>query len=277
MRHCRRRRTPDAGLKAAPCERCAGNSRRSPPSSKASSPALGKSASRPGPGRSGVGAPGPSGRPPPGGGRDPQRAEPGGGLRRSDRRAQSHAVAADAGADAAMPYAFEAERRTATERQLHEGVTTGGTARSGSGEVSGVDLARVALRAAMEAARENGGGRTAKSKPRMVRTARRDGREPMGLGAAIGALVTVRPGSSRPSVARCVTGERPSLPPWPGTSPPSGTTRTPAGSPCVRSRRPGRRRRAWSRPASSRPPTKQGAGRAGSPGAPDRCCPGDRR
>ncbi|MFF3932889.1 DciA family protein [Streptomyces hirsutus] len=62
---------------------------------------------------------------------------------------------------------------------------------SGS-EVSGVDLARVALRAAMEAARKNGGGQKAKTKPRAVRTVRRDGREPMGLGAAIGALVTER-------------------------------------------------------------------------------------
>ncbi|MFD3821922.1 DciA family protein [Streptomyces sp. NPDC058625] len=62
---------------------------------------------------------------------------------------------------------------------------------SGS-EVSGVDLARVALRAAMEAARANGGGQKAKAKPRIVRTVCRDGREPMGLGAAIGALVTER-------------------------------------------------------------------------------------
>jgi predicted nucleic acid-binding Zn ribbon protein len=60
------------------------------------------------------------------------------------------------------------------------------------GETSGVDLARVALRAAMEAARKNGGGQKAKQKPQPVRTVRRDGREPMGLGAAIGALVTER-------------------------------------------------------------------------------------
>lgn len=61
------------------------------------------------------------------------------------------------------------------------------------GEVSGVDLARVALRAAMEQARKNGGGQKTKQKqPRVVRTVRRDGREPMGLGAAIGALVTER-------------------------------------------------------------------------------------
>lgn len=62
---------------------------------------------------------------------------------------------------------------------------------SGS-ETSGVDLARVALRAAMEAARKNGTGQKAKRKPRAVTTVRRDGREPIGLGAAIGALVTER-------------------------------------------------------------------------------------
>lgn len=60
------------------------------------------------------------------------------------------------------------------------------------GEVPGVDLARVALRAAVEAARKKGGGLKARSKPRRVRTVRRDGREPMGLGAATGALVTER-------------------------------------------------------------------------------------
>ncbi|MFE2609463.1 DciA family protein [Streptomyces mirabilis] len=60
------------------------------------------------------------------------------------------------------------------------------------GEVSGVDLARVALRAAMEAARKNGAGHKVKKKPRAVTAVRRDGREPMGLGAAIGALVTER-------------------------------------------------------------------------------------
>ncbi|WP_055606699.1 DciA family protein [Streptomyces prasinus] len=60
------------------------------------------------------------------------------------------------------------------------------------GETSGVDLARVALRAAMKAARKNGSGQKAKQKQRPVRTVRRDGREPMGLGAAIGALVTER-------------------------------------------------------------------------------------
>ncbi|MFF7954137.1 DciA family protein [Streptomyces griseorubiginosus] len=60
------------------------------------------------------------------------------------------------------------------------------------GEVSGVDLARVALRAAMEAARKNGAIQKTKKKPRTGTAVRRDGREPMGLGAAIGALVTER-------------------------------------------------------------------------------------
>ncbi|MFJ1601502.1 hypothetical protein [Streptomyces sp. NPDC088261] len=46
------------------------------------------------------------------------------------------------------------------------------------GEASGVDLARVALRAAMEAPRKNGGSQRAKQKPRPVRTVR------------LGALVT---------------------------------------------------------------------------------------
>ncbi|WP_078531190.1 DciA family protein [Streptomyces sp. PsTaAH-124] len=62
---------------------------------------------------------------------------------------------------------------------------------SGS-EASGVDLARVALRAAMKAARANGGGRKAKAKLRLARTVRRDGRESMGLRAALGALATER-------------------------------------------------------------------------------------
>lgn len=44
----------------------------------------------------------------------------------------------------------------------------------------------------MAQARQNGGAQKAKSKPRPVRTVRRDGREPMGPGAAIGALVTER-------------------------------------------------------------------------------------
>ncbi|WP_041822803.1 DciA family protein [Streptomyces davaonensis] len=59
-------------------------------------------------------------------------------------------------------------------------------------QLSGIDLARVALRAAKAAAQKNGGGRTVQSKPRTTRVVRRGGREPMGLGAAIVALVTER-------------------------------------------------------------------------------------
>ncbi|MFJ2170382.1 DUF721 domain-containing protein [Streptomyces griseofuscus] len=63
---------------------------------------------------------------------------------------------------------------------------------TGNPQLSGPDLARVALCAAKAAAQKNGGGQKAKSKPRPIRTVRRDGREPIGLGAAIGALVTER-------------------------------------------------------------------------------------
>lgn len=52
---------------------------------------------------------------------------------------------------------------------------------------------RVALRAALEAARKNGGsGRAVKPKPRTASAVRHSGREPLDLGAAIGALVTER-------------------------------------------------------------------------------------
>ncbi len=59
-------------------------------------------------------------------------------------------------------------------------------------QFSGVDLARVAPRAAKEAAQKKGGGRTAQPKPRTTSVVRRGGREPRGLGAAISALVTER-------------------------------------------------------------------------------------
>lgn len=61
-----------------------------------------------------------------------------------------------------------------------------------AGELSGVDLARVALRAAMEQARKNGCGQKTKQQPRVLGAVRRDGREPMKLGVATGALVTER-------------------------------------------------------------------------------------
>ncbi|MGW7674385.1 DciA family protein [Streptomyces sp. NPDC054775] len=61
-----------------------------------------------------------------------------------------------------------------------------------STELSGVDLARQALAAAREAARKNGGARKEKPKRRTGTAVRRDGREPLGLGAAIGMMMTER-------------------------------------------------------------------------------------
>ncbi|MEU2181043.1 DciA family protein [Streptomyces thermolilacinus] len=58
-------------------------------------------------------------------------------------------------------------------------------------ELSGVDLARQALLAAREAAKKNG-ARTTKPKRRTGTSVRRDGREPLGLGAAIGMMMTER-------------------------------------------------------------------------------------
>ncbi|MGW1819474.1 DciA family protein [Streptomyces sp. NPDC002125] len=60
-----------------------------------------------------------------------------------------------------------------------------------SGEVSGVDLARQALLAAREAARKNG-ATAKKPKRRTTTVARRDGREPLGLGSAINRMMTER-------------------------------------------------------------------------------------
>ncbi|MGW1819321.1 DUF721 domain-containing protein [Streptomyces sp. NPDC002125] len=59
------------------------------------------------------------------------------------------------------------------------------------GEVSGVDLARQALLAAREAAKKNGATRQ-KPKRRTGTAVRRDGREPLGLGSAIGMMMTER-------------------------------------------------------------------------------------
>ncbi|MEU1516266.1 DciA family protein [Streptomyces sp. NPDC005811] len=61
-----------------------------------------------------------------------------------------------------------------------------------SGELSGVDLARQALTAAREAAKKNGGARKEKPKRRTGTAVRRDGRDPLGLGAAIGMMMTER-------------------------------------------------------------------------------------
>ncbi|MGW6880201.1 DUF721 domain-containing protein [Streptomyces goshikiensis] len=58
-------------------------------------------------------------------------------------------------------------------------------------ELSGVDLARQALVAAREAAKKNG-ATTQKPKRRTTTVVRRDGREPLGLGNAIGIMMTER-------------------------------------------------------------------------------------
>jgi hypothetical protein len=61
-----------------------------------------------------------------------------------------------------------------------------------STELSGVDLARQALVAAREAAKKNGAPRKEKPKRRTGTALRRDGREPLRLGAAIGMMMTER-------------------------------------------------------------------------------------
>ena len=61
-----------------------------------------------------------------------------------------------------------------------------------STEPSGVDLARRALVAAREAARKNGAARKEKPKRRTGAVVRRDGREPLGLGSAIGMMMIER-------------------------------------------------------------------------------------
>ncbi|WP_371097735.1 DUF721 domain-containing protein [Streptomyces sanglieri] len=57
-------------------------------------------------------------------------------------------------------------------------------------KLSGVDLARQALVAAREAAKKNGA--TTKKPKRRTTAVRRDGREPLGLGSAIGMMMTER-------------------------------------------------------------------------------------
>ncbi|MFE3126693.1 hypothetical protein ACFXHD_25080 [Streptomyces hydrogenans] len=56
-------------------------------------------------------------------------------------------------------------------------------------ELSGVDLARQALLAAREAAKKNG-AQSKESKRRTGTSLRRDGREPLGPGAAISMMMT---------------------------------------------------------------------------------------
>ncbi|MFE5853448.1 hypothetical protein ACFQ61_09560 [Streptomyces sp. NPDC056500] len=60
-----------------------------------------------------------------------------------------------------------------------------------TGELGGIDLARQALIAAREAAKKNGATQTRKPKRRTT-VVRRDGREPLRLGSAIGMMMTER-------------------------------------------------------------------------------------
>ncbi|MEV5279728.1 DciA family protein [Streptomyces sp. NPDC006692] len=59
-------------------------------------------------------------------------------------------------------------------------------------ELSGVDLARVALRAAQEDARRRGTEQSARKQKRRTRPVSRDGRDPIGLGQAIVSLIAER-------------------------------------------------------------------------------------
>ncbi|MFE5899888.1 DUF721 domain-containing protein [Streptomyces sp. NPDC056488] len=63
---------------------------------------------------------------------------------------------------------------------------------TGAPQPSGIDLARQALIAAREAARKNSGTRQDKPRRRTGQSVRRDGREPLGLGAAISMMMTER-------------------------------------------------------------------------------------
>ncbi|TKA11492.1 DUF721 domain-containing protein [Actinacidiphila oryziradicis] len=80
-------------------------------------------------------------------------------------------------------------------------------------ELSGVDLARVALRAAKEQARERGAAAQQKKQARrggLRSGARADGRDPLPLGAAISRLITER-GWEAPAAVGGVMGRWPQL------------------------------------------------------------------
>ncbi|MDQ0904116.1 hypothetical protein QFZ22_000101 [Streptomyces canus] len=101
-----------------------------------------------------------------------------------------------------------------------------------STELSGVDLARQALVAAQEAAKKNGAPRKEKPKRRTGTALRRDGREPLGLGAAIGMMMAER-GMVAPAADGTVLAQFDDIlaaaaPELAGTSRPWASTRTPA-------------------------------------------------
>ncbi|MFJ9039770.1 DUF721 domain-containing protein [Streptomyces sp. NPDC102406] len=103
---------------------------------------------------------------------------------------------------------------------MSEGVPGGGAAEGDPKkaeavpEPSGVDLARVALRAAREAARARGAAAQQKKQVRrggsLRSGARSDGRDPMGLGPAINRLITER-GWETPAAVGGVMGRWPQI------------------------------------------------------------------
>ncbi|MFD5301008.1 DUF721 domain-containing protein [Streptomyces rochei] len=93
------------------------------------------------------------------------------------------------------------------------GQPPGGAGRGGGAEPSGVDLARVALRAAREAARARGDAAQQKKQARcggLRSGARADGRDPMALGSAINRLITER-GWETPAAVGGVMGRWPQI------------------------------------------------------------------
>ncbi|GAB2770963.1 DciA family protein [Streptomyces daliensis] len=91
---------------------------------------------------------------------------------------------------------------------------SGGPEQKPTPEPTGVDLARVALRAAKEQARERGAAAQQKKQVRRGAGprsgARRDGRDPMSLGAAVHRLITER-GWEAPAAVGGVMGRWPQL------------------------------------------------------------------
>ncbi|BBA98725.1 hypothetical protein RVR_5027 [Actinacidiphila reveromycinica] len=93
------------------------------------------------------------------------------------------------------------------------GEASGGAGQAAPGGASGVDLARVALRAAKEQARARGAAAVQKKQARrggLRSGARADGRDPLPLGAAINRLITER-GWEAPAAVGGVMGRWPQL------------------------------------------------------------------
>ncbi|WP_079122914.1 DUF721 domain-containing protein [Streptomyces abyssalis] len=108
----------------------------------------------------------------------------------------------------------EAGAETRDETPWTSGPEPPGAERPEPGEPTGVDLARVALRAAKEQARERGAAAQQKKDVRRGRVPRsaagRDGRDPLSLGAAVRGLITER-GWAVPAAVGGVMGRWPQL------------------------------------------------------------------